>query len=188
MNCPVNTARRDAAHDRVVALLRRRVKATANRAARAALYQQCLRLLDDALIATTRSQITQDTPALHYLRLIRDTMAAGQALVQYELRLASDADTFRRILGPELADDMRIADSLFSHSEESVLSCLAALQRSGESILAQDTQTRTAEFSTDDRRRYDLALAEYRAYYRRGDRGTGGVRRSRRPSPAPGAE
>ena len=164
MNCSVFTARRDAAHARAVQILRREVFGS-TKERRTALYTNCVRLLEDAINDTQRSQIQQDTPLIHYLCLVRDTVRANLALVTHEINLSHEASEFSRLLGPKAIAEFQTAGDVFSHSEMGILHCIDGLLRFGEPLLARDTEERTAVFTDDDRRRYALARREYQTHY-----------------------
>jgi hypothetical protein len=164
MNQAVFTARRDAAHERVVALLRGRLR-RGRRDERAASYRLCVRLVEDAMMATVRSQIQRDSPLIHYLRLLRETLKAQLALVNHELMLARESRELSRLLGEKTISELQTASELFSTSERSILTSIGDLLKFGEPILARDTSVRVESFSADDSRRYKLAKEEFQSYY-----------------------
>lgn len=162
VNVSVYTARRNVAHDRALAVLRNRVSGE-DREKRRVLYGFCSSLLEEAIESTRRSLVAADAPALHYLRLLRDTVSAIQSLVKHELTLARESESFTNLFDVHLFE----ADSIFSTSEMGILGCVEELLKFGESILRQDTEERLARFTDDDRRRYGVAESEFRVYYAR---------------------
>jgi len=164
MNASVNTARRDAAYARVRQLLTAEILDN-TKTRRSELYAACLALLDEALVATERSQVQKDTPVTHYLRLIRDTVGASQALLHHELVLVREAEDFARLLGAERVAQLQSADDVFRDSEANILRSIDGLLSFGEPVLQEDTRQRESAFSEDDRRRYRTALAEFREFY-----------------------
>jgi len=164
MNKPVFTARRNVAHERVVQVLRQHMLAS-SKEERTRLYKACLRLTSEALDATLRSQMQHDTPLVHYLELLRDTISASEALVKHEMTLVREAEEFRRILSDEFMQQFQLTDDVFSASEMNILDCIDNLLNFGETLLQQDTRARLSSFNADDQRRYDLARAEYEIYY-----------------------
>ena len=164
MNISVFTARRDAAHERVLDVLRREMMAS-GKELREKLYSFCQRLLDEAVVSTRRSQVQADSPVLHYLKLLRDTLGASQALVQHEMTIVRESEEFSRMLNEYIVNQLQTANNVFSDSEMNILDCIEDLLKFGEPILRQDTEERHKQFSEDDKRRYDLALAEYREHY-----------------------
>jgi len=164
MNISVFTARRYAAHERVVEVLRREMLAS-SKELRSELYALCVRLLGEAIESTQRSQLLADSPVLHYLNLLRNTIAASQALVRHEMTLVRESEEFSRMLNEYVVNQLRTANNVFSDSEMNILDCIEDLLKFGEPILSQDTQARLQRFSDDDKRRYELALKEYRAHY-----------------------
>ncbi len=169
MNYAVFTARRDASHERVLEVLRREMLAS-SKELRAELYAFCVRMLDEAVKSTQRSQVQSDSPVLHYLTLLRDTIAASQALVRHEMTLVRESEEFSRMLNEYVVNQLQTANSVFSDSEMNILDCIEDLLKFGEPILIQDSQERLKKFTDDDKRRYDTAVAEYRTYYRKQNR------------------
>ena len=165
MNRASYTARRDAAHARVAKLLRLDVFGTPKEH-RVLLYAYCIELLEDALSATQRSQPPRDTPVVHYLQILRDTVAANLALVRHETRLTEEAPEFSRLLGSRVVEQLQNAGDTFSDSEMNGLDCVQDLLKFGEPILQADSAGRTQLFAEDDdRRRYQLALQEYQRFF-----------------------
>jgi hypothetical protein len=164
MNLAAFTGRRDAALDRVRRILRRELVAS-SKERRTRLYTRCILLLDEAIMATRRSQVDQDTPLLHYLRLLRDSVSANLALIRHELTMATEQRLLAELATPEIAAGLRQASDLFSQSEMNLMDCTEELLRFGTAVRKQDTQGRAQAFTDEDRRRYDLALAEYRKCY-----------------------
>lgn len=160
MNRPVFTARRDAAYARIAAILARDIQ-TGTREERAAWYQACFGLVEDALRCTERSQIAQDCPLAHYLRLLRDTLKALIAVVNHQITLVSETRTFTELLGKEAGARLEEAMGLFADSERQVLSSIHNLLQFGEPLRARDTEDRRQTFTEDDWRRFRHAAAEY---------------------------
>ena len=165
MNRAVFVARRDAAHARALDILQARVE-QGSKEQRVAWYADSLRLIEEALRSTQRSQIPQDSPLIHYLKLLRDTLKAQLALVSHEITLAREAQEFSRLLGQETVARLLAAAHLFSDSERFVLDSIHDLILFGEPLRARDTEERQAGFAEDDHRRFARATAEYALYYR----------------------
>ena len=161
MNTSVFTARRDAAHERVLTVLRRDMQ-TSNKELRVKLYRFCAELLEEAAQCTRRSQVQADSPVLHYINLLRGTLASSQALLEHEMRLVREKTEFSRMLNEQVLSQLQTANDVFSNSEMNILDCIDEMLKFGEPILAQDSQERLKAFSDDDRRRYETAVAEYR--------------------------
>ena len=164
MNRPVFTARRDAAHKRIQEILGQDITVS-DKAERAQRYTACLRLTEETLRSTRRSQIAQDSPLIHYFKLLRETLKAQVALVNHELSLVNEAREFSRILGEERVAQLQTAKALFSDSEHYVLSSLRKVVEFGEPLREQDTNERKRTFSDDDWRRYQHATEEYTTLY-----------------------
>ena len=166
MNVSVFTARRDAAHERVLDVLRREML-TQEKEVREKLYSFCVILLDEAIMCTQRSQLKIDSQVMHYLCLLKDTLAATEALVQHERKISRESEDLSDVLNQYVMTQMKTANDVFSASEMNILDCVEDLIKFGEPLLAKDSQKRLEELSEDDARRYNLALREYSAYYRR---------------------
>lgn len=166
MNIAVFTARRDAAHERVLDVLRREML-THEKEVREKLYSFCVILLDEAIMCTQRSQLKEDSPVMHYLCLLKDTLAATQALVRHERKISTESDDLSGVLNQYVMTQLKTANDLFSASEMNILDCVEDLIKFGDPLLSKDSQFRMDNLSEDDARRYNLALREYSAYYRR---------------------
>ncbi|MCF7854399.1 MAG: hypothetical protein K9N51_06345 [Candidatus Pacebacteria bacterium] len=174
MNVSVFTGRRDAAHERVIDVLRREMLAS-SKELREKLYSFCGRLLEEAIESTQRSQIEADSPVLHYLTLLRDTIGASQALVRHEMTLVRESEEFSNMLNQYVVTQLQTANNVFSDSEMNILDCIEDLLKFGEPILARDTEERLAHFNEDDKARYNLALKEYRSHYAQQNRAIDGT-------------
>jgi hypothetical protein len=166
MNIAVFTARRDAAHERVLDVLRREML-TQEKEIREKLYSFCVILLDEAIMCTQRSQLDPDSPVMHYLCLLKDTLAATEALVRHERKISRESEDLSDVLNQYVMTQLKTANDVFSASEMNILDCVEDLIKFGEPLLTKDSQERLERLPEDDARRYNLALREYSAYYRR---------------------
>ena len=164
MNAPVFTARRDAAHACLVDILRRDAL-DAGRSDRVCLYGRGLRLLDDAILGTQRSQIQKEGPLLQYFRLLRDTLAATLALVAHEIRLPHGTEALSRLAASSSRTRQVTVAGRFSSGELNTLDSIDDLLKFGVPLLLKDSENHRKTFSPDDRRRYELARREYREHY-----------------------
>ncbi len=166
MNVSVFTARRDAAHQRVIHILRREMM-TQTKKDRRKLYLLCGMVLDEAIMCTRRSQLQTDSAVMHYLELLRDTVNAEEALVRHEIRLNRESREISGMLNQYVVTQLQSAKDAFSEGETNILDCIEDLLKFGDPILTQDTEEKFQGWNEDDRRRYDLALEEYTRYYDR---------------------
>ena len=164
MNAPVFTARRDAAHASLVDILRRDAL-DAGRSGRVRLYGRGLRLLDDAILGTQRSQIQKEGPLLQYFLLLRDTLAATLALVAHEIRLTHGPGALSRLATHSPRTRPAVPAGRFSSGELNTLDSIDDLLKFGVPLLLKDSENRRKGFSPDDLRRYELARREYRELY-----------------------
>ncbi len=166
MNIAVFTARRNAAHQCVIDILRRKML-TRQKKTRRKLYLLCGILLDEAIMCTRRSQLQTSSAVMHYLQLLRDTINAVEALIRHEMKLNQESRELAGVLNQYVVTQMQSANDVFSGGEMNILDCIEDLLKFGDPIIAQDSEDRIEKLTEDDRRRYDLALREYTEYYRR---------------------
>ena len=165
INLSVFTARRDAAHQSVLDILRRKMLSS-NKEIREVLYSLCVRFLDDAIECTKRSQVQSDSPVLHYLNLLKDTISASMALVHHEMTVGREREEFAQMLNEYVVSQLETTNEVFSDSEMNILDCIDDLLKFGDPILQQDSEKRRENFVKDDKRRYQLAYDEYCKYYK----------------------
>jgi hypothetical protein len=164
MNRSVFTARRDAAHARAMDLLLNGIE-HGNKEQRAAWYADCLRLVEETLRSTQRSQIAQDGPLIHYLKLLREILNAQLALVNHEITLGRETQEFARVLGRDTVARLLADVRPFSDTEKFVLDSIRNLLQFGEPLRARDTLERQHDFTAEDRRRHQQAATEYTQHY-----------------------
>lgn len=164
MNRAVFTARRDAAFARL-RYLTREVQPKGKRQSRVRFYNVCSKLVQDALMATRRSQIQDGGVLLHYFKLLQETVRAQLALLTHETMLAQESREFLRLVGQKTITELRAATAAFSTGEKNVFHAIGDLLDIGEPILNRDTIQRRGEFSEDERRRYEVALREFNDFY-----------------------
>ncbi len=166
MNIAVFTARRNAAHQCVIDILRREML-NRPKDGRRKLYLLCAMLLEEAIMCTRRSQLQVDSAVMHYLALLRDTINAVEALVRHEMKLNQESKELSGMLNQYVMTQLQSADDVFSDGEMNILDCIEDLLKFGAPILVKDSQERFEGLDEDDQRRYDLALREYTEYYQR---------------------
>jgi hypothetical protein len=178
MNASVFTARRDAAHEALVSLLKQELIPT-DRDKRKYYYDYCVFLAEKAVESTERSQVERDTQVLHYLYLLRDTISAALALVRHELKFVEESQELSRLSKKEQSKQVeesgmaalyateafRVDDAVFSESENNILKCVEDLVQFGERVIQAESGERCEAFGEDDTRRYDVALKAHRGYY-----------------------
>mgnify|MGYP006971717395 CR=1 FL=1 len=164
INISVFTGRRDAAHERLLQILRHEM-AGGGREYREKLYAFSIWLLDQAIRSTRRSQVQADSRVIHYLGLLRDTLSASYALVRHEMTLSRGRDELSEVLDPQVLTQLQPADESASDAERNLMDSINDVLTFGQAVIASDTQERIRKFRGDDDRRYELALAEYRTWY-----------------------
>ncbi len=164
MNRSAFTARRDIAHERVVQILREEIP-SADIDLRMKLYELCVRLVDEAVFATERSQLNNDVPVLHYLRLLRTTMSTSLAIVQHEKALKTEQKEFPDLSQPGAVAMRTTGPHGMSSNESNLLSCVAEVLDFGHPVLQNDTEERLKKLSEEEQERYQKAREEYHKYY-----------------------
>ncbi len=164
MNRSVFTARRDAAHARAMDILLTGIE-QGNKEQRAAWYADCLHLVEETLRSTLRSQIAQDSPLIHYLKLLREILNTQLALVNHEITLGRETQEFARVLGRDTVARLLADVRPFSDTERFVLDSIRNLLQFGEPLRARDSQERQRDFTDDDHRRLQQAAAEYTQHF-----------------------
>ncbi|MFW5803126.1 MAG: hypothetical protein ACOCWJ_04335 [Verrucomicrobiota bacterium] len=157
-------ARRDAAYTQITEFFRhgRRPK---SKDERANLYQTCDELLTEAIMGTRRSQLQDDSLVIHYLQLLEETISACLSLVRHEIKLEREAHVFSAKMGGESVRELQSATDVFNTSETNIMDCIDGLMRFGTPIMEADTKQILAQFSAQDRERYNTTLEEYQTVY-----------------------
>jgi len=165
MNLAAFTARRDAAHERTVEVLLA-MTPTMSKRNRVLQYTLCLCLLDEAILASRRSQARHDTPLMHYFRFLRDTVAAALAMVKHEIMVVEESEVFSRLADPDFVHELTTAGDVFSAGERNIRNSIRDLLKLGRKICSEDTRERRKQFRDGDAERYRTTLGEYRRFYR----------------------
>lgn len=165
INRPFFTARRNAAFERVADIFRSELLPSA-KGSRVELYRRCMILLEEAMVATRRSQVKEDSLILHFLSMLKETIGTCFAIVEHDMKLAEESTELLRHLGKEQVGNLHTPDDAFSESEMSIMDCVEELLRACAPVLESDTNAMRAGFNSEDSRRYQQAWGEYQAYYR----------------------
>lgn len=162
VNISVHMGRRNAAHEQAVKVLQDSMNQTCMDTKRklALLGKE---LIDEALLCARRSLVRVDAPPLRYLQILRDIIAALESLITHEIELTTENGELAAILGDKL-DSQLVA---FSAAEKGNVNYIQELFKFGIPFLEQDTKERLAAFSEDDRRRYQIAIDEFKGCYTR---------------------
>ena len=164
MNRSVYTARRNAAHERLVAILSDE-QSLCCRERRLGYYQICIDLIDGIVSDTTRSQVQPDSPLLIYLRILRRTIDSLQLIIHHDISLEQDTGKFAAFVGQDAVLRFQEALKGLASDEMNILRNLKALLTFGCLVVGKDYDERRASFTKEDFRRYDKAYQEYRQLY-----------------------
>ena len=172
MNYPPMMARRDAAYDRAVKLLRDNIFSRSE-SERNELYASILMLLNLAMentriiLAPSKKgmKVPDREPMLDYLKLLCDTVGTANTLVSHELMLSANERQMGAFLGAQIVQQFHSTDDIFSDSEMNIYHCVIELIDSAEPALMRYREHRKRAFEKADLDRYTKALAEFEIVY-----------------------
>ena len=169
MNIPPNMARRDSAYDRTVHLLKEHIFVLPEKE-RSAIYAAASSLLKVAIdssryIATGNGIDLNKDPILQYLKILRDTVSAANALLKYEIDLFDDKQTIAGFIGSDITSQFVSAEEIFSSSEMNIFHSINDLVDVAEPAVKRNRESCLRSFSKNDLRRYKKALAEFNTLY-----------------------
>ena len=168
MNIAPLMGRRDAAYDRVEALLVDKLF-TYSDTDRKKIYEAAVKLLDtvlkdsqDILIALdNEKRIEQEKSFICFLELLHSIIEAASNLVDYELSLYNTENTVNKFLGSVLEGQLRETDDIISESEMTIVQSINELFD-----ITRDQLNKLREYSRRSFTRYNAAkykksFAEY---------------------------
>lgn len=171
MNVPVMMARRDAAYDRAVYLLKKPLFSFPEKT-RSELYGCILKLLNIAIEAERSISLPYEStgkqavdPINQYLVLLIDTVQAAFALVNHELILFQEKKDLSNFIGKKVTMQMRDTDEIFCNSEMDIYHCINELIELSEAAITKYRETHKRTFSKENRDRYEKALKESTELY-----------------------
>lgn len=173
MNIPPLMARRDAAYDRAIHLLREHIFSLPEEERRS-VYATVLELLEVAIDATKSiprskksrgKQTSEPGPILQYLSLLNDTIQAALALVKHELILFKEEKALSNFIGSEISSQFISTEEIFSNSEMNIYHCISDLIDMAEPAIARNREYRKKSFTKNELDRYNKALNEFTSLY-----------------------
>ncbi len=164
-------ARRDAAYDRAVALLRVPLFSYPEEV-RSELYEAVLKLL---YIAGNTGRALNESyesdgdkipdPVNQYLILLIDTVRAAMTLVDHELIMFKEEKELSSFIGSDITTQIRSADEVFSNSELNIYQCITELIELADKSIVRNREIGKRDFAKEDIERYNKALKEYTDLY-----------------------
>ena len=172
LNHCVWTARRDAACQRLSDIIERE-NWPDDRNHRAQLYDRCIKLVAEALEATTKStlvlsnpkQALADKPLIHFLKMLDQLLKMLKLLAEHVGSVMNEAGLLSEMLGAETYSILQTTCDDFEQHEQMAQQVLQSTMKIGLEMVQRNTDIRRQFFSTEHTRRYAKALAEYTRHY-----------------------
>ena len=173
MNHCVGTARRDAVYQ---CLLDYTAQAGSDFRSespqrRQAAYHRCELLLNDALMAASRSTLSYerqgilDRPAFHILKMLHEIIRTMLAMAAYVQMVQEEASVLSEPLGGDTYAALANSSGTFEANERMARSSFFSMLEDGVSIIKTSTRRHRDAFTPDEERRYQTAYREYTARY-----------------------
>jgi hypothetical protein len=169
INLPAYMARRDAAYDRAVALLKECKFDTAEER-RASVYAAIIKLLNEAAESSRLSglgSLREEEDALRqYFLLLVNTLHAASSLLNHELTIFNEENILAGFIGRDNLDrQFKSADDIFSAGELNLFhSVRDIMEIAGEKITKLREQAKK-QLPKGSLIRYDKAYSEHRKIY-----------------------
>ncbi len=176
MNTPALVARREAAYERIVALLHTQLL-NHSEVGRILIYSSVLELLSVTIDATkyiypmsktkkiSREKLDENNPMLRFLKLLRDTVKASYSLVKHEIILSKNEKNLSEFLGEELSMPIKSTDQIFSESEKNIYYAIVDIITVANKAITKYTKARIKTFSKQDKGKYNKAYIEFKRLY-----------------------
>lgn len=172
MNIPAQMARRDAAYDMAVRLIREHLFAYSEEK-RSEIYSTILRLLGEVISLTEiitfkksgeKNEGTSEG-VYDYFVILNETVTAASSLVRHELAIYQDEGKLSEMLGADLSSQVRATDEVFSNSEMNIYQCIIELADLAEPIVKKYREYWKKSFSKTNQTRYVKSFSEFEAIY-----------------------
>ena len=172
LNHCVGTARRDAAANRLFQFTERD-QWPQDQGLRAAVYEECLRLIRDILESTQRSSpilynprlALADKPVIHFLRLLQQLFQTVQSTANHIDAVQKEAKLLNEHLGDEGYRTLLGTCKDFENYELHARSAIRKIAPIGQLLLQNNSQKRQDAFSPQEKLRYKKAFDEYTRHY-----------------------
>jgi len=172
MNIPAQMARRDAAYDMAVKLIREHLFAYSEEK-RSDIYTVILRLLGEVISLTEiitfkKSGEKKDSApegVYDYFVILNETVKAASSLVRHELAIYQDEGRLSEILGADLSSQLRSTDEVFSNSEMNIYHCVIELVDLAEPIVKKYREYWKKSFSKTNQSRYVKSFSEFESIF-----------------------
>ncbi len=172
MNIAPLMGRRDAAYDRVEALLAGELFTNSD-IERKNIYQTAVKLLDtvlkdtqDILVALdSNKRIEQEKSFICFIELLRSIIGAASNLVDYELSLYNTENTVNKFLGSVIEGQLRETDDIISESEMTIVQSIKGLFEITRDQLNKLREYSRRGFSRHNAVKYKKSLGEYKKIF-----------------------
>ncbi len=142
---------------------------------RYAMYACCLELIQEVLATTEKSSLMHcipkhglwDRPVLHFLHLLQQLAQTLSYLAGHVSNVKEEAELLAEHLGQDTFTQLKATCNDFERHEKTTLQAFLHILTVGATLLNDNSAKRCRLFSADETRRYNLAFAKYRNYYRR---------------------
>jgi len=171
MNKAPLLARRDAAYDRAVYLLRQPLFSFAEED-RSQIYKNVLALLAVSLESGQALSAHYEShgkelidPVNQYMVLATDTVQAAYALVKHEVIMFKEEKELSSFIGSDATSQIRSTDEIFSNSEMNIYHCITELVEMADPAIRKYRDFNRKGLQKEDLSRYDKAFEEYNKIY-----------------------
>lgn len=172
MNIAPLMGRRDAAYDRVAALLGGELFTNSD-IERKNIYETAVKLLDtvlkdtqDILVALdSEKRIEQEKSFICFIELLRSIIGAASNLVDYELSLYNTENTVNKFLGSVIEGQLRETDDIISENEMTIVQSIKGLFEITHDQLNKLREYSRRGFSRHNAVKYKKSLAEYKKIF-----------------------
>ena len=172
MNIPAQMARRDAAYDMAVRLIREHLFSYSEEK-RCDIYANILKLLGEVVSLTEiitfkkSGEKKRSAPegVYDYFAMLNETVKAASSLVRHELAIYQDEGRLSEILGSDLSTQIRATDEVFSNSEMNIYHCMIELVDIAESTVKKYREYWKKSFSKTNQSRYAKSFSEFESIF-----------------------
>jgi len=172
MNIAPLMGRRDAAYDRVEALLADELFTNSD-IERKKIYDTVVKLLNTVLKDTqdivvaldSKERIDQEDSFICFLELLYSIIEAAGNLVDYELSLYNTGNTVNKFLGSVIEGQLRETDDIISDSEMTIVQSINGLFEITRDQLNKLREYSRRGFSRHNAAKYKKSLAEYKKIF-----------------------
>ena len=174
MNFPAYLAKRNAAYDRVIHLLRGQIFSLTEEKRNDLYYEviklvaitiDCTHYIASVLGPQNKFGKNEMGPIQEFLLLLHETVSAAHGLVKHELLLFKDEKMLSDFIGYDISQQFQSIDEIFSSSEMNVYQSIQELIDLAEPSIRRHRDNQKKTLSKNDLNRYNKSLAEFTTLY-----------------------